>query len=114
MITQTFKCLLNEHIFIILKSKSYSNYSLKSHKDNTIIRKEIIKYLRTFEVFSPHRGLLFLIVNHYHSGTYIQGETTLMDLHKDAYLIMVNKQMVNTGKYTMSLNEYQLSKQKGK
>lgn len=91
--------------FIILKWKSYSTYSLKSHKDNTIKRKEIIKYLGTFEVFSPHRGASFLIVNHYQFGTYIQGKTILMDLHKNAYLIMVNKQMVNIGKYTINLSE---------
>ena len=66
---------------------------------------KLLSILELLKFFPPHRGLLFLIVNHYHSGTYIQGETTLMDLHKDAYLIMVNKQMVNTGKYTMSLNE---------
>lgn len=86
---KTLKCLLKEHIFIILKWKSESNYSLKSHKDNTIIRKESTKYLRTFEVFSPHRGvpIFKLITTTY--GTYIQGETILMDLHKDAYLINI-------------------------
>lgn len=34
------------------------------------------------DFFPLQKGLLSLILNHYHSGTYIQGKNILMDLHK--------------------------------